>query len=186
MLDSRSTFLMAFKMTNSQSHWLSFRRFKTVKMTANEIGNSSFETPSKTSSVNPASSHHRIDTRPEGTLLCVLAEGKRPKFFYLLWRHPGVHTALCTYVFLWKTSVCTPGWRHMMAYFHVSTRKISDKTSSEWHFWSCIYSVVSFKNWTKMQKLFVFFSHYKFVLYVKILLVYSKSIVDFISVIILA
>ena len=38
----------------------------------------------------------------------------------------------------------------------------------------------------KMQKLFVFFSHYKFVLYVKILLVYSKSIVDFISVIILA
>jgi hypothetical protein len=84
---------------------------------------------------------HRIDTRPEGTLLCVLAEGKRPKFIYLLWRHPGVHTALCTYVFLWKTSVCTPGWRHMMAYFHVSTRKISDKTSSEWHFWSCIYSV---------------------------------------------
>jgi hypothetical protein len=45
---------------------------------------------------------HRIDTRPEGTLLCVLAEGKRPKFFYVLWRHPGVHTALCTYVFLWK------------------------------------------------------------------------------------
>jgi hypothetical protein len=66
---------------------------------------------------------HRIDTRPEGTLLCVLAEGKRPKFFYVLWRHPGVHTALCTYVFLWKTSVCTPGWRHMMAYFHVSTRQ---------------------------------------------------------------
>ena len=85
--------------------------------------------------------YHRIDTRPEGTLLCVLAEGKRPKFFYVLWRHPGVHTALCTYVFLWKTSVCTPGWRHMMAYFHVSTRKISDKISSEWHFWSCIYSV---------------------------------------------
>jgi hypothetical protein len=84
---------------------------------------------------------HRIDTRPEGTLLCVLAEGKRPKFFYVLWRHPGVHTALCTYVFLWKTSVCTPGWRHMMSYFHVSTRKISDKMSSEWHFWSCIYSV---------------------------------------------
>jgi hypothetical protein len=27
-----------------------------------------------------------------------LAEGKRPKFFYVLWRHPGVHTALCTYV----------------------------------------------------------------------------------------
>ena len=27
---------------------------------------------------------HRIDTRPEGTLLCVLAEGKRPKFFYVL------------------------------------------------------------------------------------------------------
>jgi hypothetical protein len=83
----------------------------------------------------------RIDTRPEGTLLCVLAEGKRPNFFYVLWRHPGVHTALCTYVFLWKTSVCTAGWRHMMAYFHVSTRKISDKISSEWHFWSSIYSV---------------------------------------------
>ena len=30
------------------------------------------------------SSEHRIDTRPEGTLLCVLAEGKRPKFFYVL------------------------------------------------------------------------------------------------------
>jgi hypothetical protein len=27
---------------------------------------------------------HRIDTRPEGTLLCVLAEGKRPKVFYVL------------------------------------------------------------------------------------------------------
>ena len=38
----------------------------------------------------------------------------------------------------------------------------------------------------KLKKPFVFFSHYKFVLYVKILLVYSKSIVDFISVIILA
>ena len=25
--------------------------------------------------------HHRIDTGPEGTLLCFLAEGKRPKFF---------------------------------------------------------------------------------------------------------
>jgi hypothetical protein len=37
--------------------------------------------------------------------------------------------------------VCTPGWRHMMAYFHVSTRKISDEISPEWHFWSCIYSV---------------------------------------------
>jgi hypothetical protein len=85
---------------------------------------------------------HRIDTRPEGTLLCVLAWEKRPKFFYVLWRHPGVHTALCTYVFLWKTSVCTPGWRQMMAYFHVSTRKISDKILSEWHFWSSIYSVV--------------------------------------------
>jgi hypothetical protein len=67
-------------------------------------------------------SYHRIDTRPEGTLLCVLAWEKRPKFFYVLLRHPGVHTALCTYVFLWKTSVCTPGWRQMMAYFHVSTR----------------------------------------------------------------
>ena len=66
-------------------------------MTANEIGNSSFETPSKTSSANPASSHSEIE-----------------------------------------------------------------------------------------KKFFVFFSHYKFVLYVKILLVYSKSIVDFISVIILA
>jgi hypothetical protein len=81
---------------------------------------------------------HRIDTRPEGTLLCVLAWEKRPKFFYVLWRHPGVHTALCTYVFLWKTSVCTPGWRQIMVYFHVSTRKISDKISSEWHFWSMI------------------------------------------------
>ena len=29
-------------------------------------------------------------------------------------------------------------------------------------------SIVSFRNWKKMQKLFVFFSHYKFVLYVKI------------------
>jgi hypothetical protein len=85
---------------------------------------------------------HRIYTRPERTLLCLLAEGKRPNFFYVLWRHPGVHTALCTYVFLWKTSVCTPGWRHMMAYFHVSARKISDKISSEWHFWSSIYSVI--------------------------------------------
>jgi hypothetical protein len=75
-------------------------RFKTSKKTANEIGNSSFETPSKTSSASPASSHSEIEK--------------------------------------------------------------------------------------KMQKLFVFFSHYKFVLYVKILLVYSKSIVDFISVIILA
>ena len=27
---------------------------------------------------------HRIDTKPEGTLICVLAEGKRPKFFYVL------------------------------------------------------------------------------------------------------
>ena len=44
--------------------------------------------------------NHRIDTRPEGTLLCVLAEGKRQKKFYVLLRHPGVHTALCTYVFL--------------------------------------------------------------------------------------
>ena len=61
MLDSRSTFLMAFQMTNFQSHWLSFRRFKTVKMTANEIGNSSFETPSKTSSANLASSHSEIE-----------------------------------------------------------------------------------------------------------------------------
>jgi hypothetical protein len=85
---------------------------------------------------------HRIDTGPEGTLLCVLAEGKRPNFFYVQWRHPGVHTELCTYVFLWKTSVCTLGWRHMMAYFHVSTRKISrKKISSEWHFWLSIYSV---------------------------------------------
>ena len=38
----------------------------------------------------------------------------------------------------------------------------------------------------KNAKTFRIFSHYKFVLYVKILLVYSKSIVDFISVIILA
>jgi hypothetical protein len=29
------------------------------------------------------------------------------------------------------------------AYFHVSTCKISDKISSEWHFWSSIYSVIS-------------------------------------------
>ena len=28
--------------------------------------------------------NHRIDTRPEGTLLCALAEGKRPKFVYVL------------------------------------------------------------------------------------------------------
>ena len=35
MLDSRSTFLMAFQMTNFQSHWLSFRRFKTVKTKRN-------------------------------------------------------------------------------------------------------------------------------------------------------
>jgi hypothetical protein len=38
----------------------------------------------------------------------------------------------------------------------------------------------------KIAKLFVFSSHYKFVMYFKILLVNSKSIVDFISVIILA
>ncbi len=31
--------------------------------TANEIGNSSFETPSKTSSANPASSHSRIEQK---------------------------------------------------------------------------------------------------------------------------
>jgi hypothetical protein len=55
---------------------------------------------------------------------------KTSEIFYVLWRDPGV----------WKTSVCTPGWRHMMAYFHVSIRKISDKISSEWHFWSGIYS----------------------------------------------
>jgi hypothetical protein len=54
----------------------------------------------------------------------------------VLWRHPGVRTALCTYVFLWKPSVGTPGWRQMMAYFHVSTRKISYEISSEWPFWS--------------------------------------------------
>jgi hypothetical protein len=84
--------------------------------------------------------YHRIDTRPEGTLLCVLAEGKRPNFF-------TCYDAIleCTRHFVpmfgqWKTSVCTPGWRHMMAYFHVSTRKISDKISSEWHFWSSIYT----------------------------------------------
>jgi hypothetical protein len=84
---------------------------------------------------------HRIDTRPEGTLLCVLAEGKRPEFF-------TCYDVIlkCTRHFvpmfgLIKTSVCTPGWRHMMAYFQVSTRKISNKISSEWHLWSSIYSV---------------------------------------------
>jgi hypothetical protein len=85
---------------------------------------------------------HRIDNRPEGSLLYVLAWKKRPKFF-------TCYDAIleCTMHFvpmfvLWKTSVCTPGWRHMMAYFHVSTRKISDEISSEWPFWSSIYSVL--------------------------------------------
>ena len=86
---------------------------------------------------------HRIDTRPEGTLLCVLAEEKRPKFFYVLWCHPGVHTALCTYVFLWKTSACTPGWRRMMAYFHVSTQytkyRLSDTSGPVSILWLNVY-----------------------------------------------
>jgi hypothetical protein len=36
------------------------------------------------------------------------------------------------------------------AYFHVSTCKISDKISSEWHFWSSIYSVVKSSLWSSV------------------------------------
>ena len=47
-------------------------------MTANEIGNSSFETPSKTSSAGPASSHSRIDDSPYYVFvaLCIVVIGQ--------------------------------------------------------------------------------------------------------------
>jgi hypothetical protein len=74
---------------------------------------------------------HRIDTRPEGRLLCVLAWEKRPKCFTCYAILECTRHFVPMFV-LWKTSVCTPGWCHMMAYFYVGTRKISDKILSEW------------------------------------------------------
>jgi hypothetical protein len=72
---------------------------------------------------------------------------KTSDIFYVLWRHPGVHTVLCTYVWPMKNfRVHSRMASYMMAYFHVSTRKISFDTSGpvsvlDWHFWSSIYSV---------------------------------------------
>jgi hypothetical protein len=84
---------------------------------------------------------HRIDTGPEGTLLqYVFWFGKNVRIFL---RSMTPSCMECTRHFvpmfvLWKTSMCTPGLRHMMAYFHVSTRKISDEISCECPFWSSI------------------------------------------------
>jgi hypothetical protein len=58
---------------------------------------------------------HRIDTRPEETLLCVLAWENIQKILRAMMPSWSAHA----------------GWRHMMVYFHVSTRKISDKILSE-------------------------------------------------------
>jgi hypothetical protein len=68
----------------------------------------------------PESFSHRIDTRPEGTLPCVLAWEKRPKFFTRFTRFVPMFVPMKNFCVH-----CTPGWRHMMAYFNISTHGVT-------------------------------------------------------------
>jgi hypothetical protein len=82
---------------------------------------------------------HRIDTRPEGTLLCVLvcvlAWEKRPNFFtcYAILE--------CTRHILPMKNICVHSMMASYGVFFTSALVLTKYCLSEWHFWSSIYSV---------------------------------------------
>jgi hypothetical protein len=77
--------------------------------------------------------------------------GKISEIFYVLWRHPGVHTLYPMFVPMKIFRVHS----RMASYdgvFSRQKRKISDEISPERHYWSNIYSVVSSIFFSFVQK----------------------------------
>jgi hypothetical protein len=84
---------------------------------------------------------HRIDTRPEVSLLC-FGLGKTSEIFYVLWRHPRVHMALCTYVCTCEKFPCALQdgviwWRTFTSARKHFGRRLSDTSGLVSILWLC-------------------------------------------------